>query len=144
MGTKICEQKECVGQAACCSKAHKQARLVERKVCFTSDAGNWGRGMSVQRPTPPSWQAGSGSSYRQRGQGATRRNSAVVSGSHLSLVISGLTSISSFQGQWVFSSRAHLSPFLYNAISSPIAVARVLGTVWTSCSELLHLVFWCL
>ena len=28
-------------------KASKQARLVERKVCFTSDAGNWGRGRVV-------------------------------------------------------------------------------------------------
>ena len=30
-----------------CSKASKQARLVERKVCFTSDASNWGRGRVV-------------------------------------------------------------------------------------------------
>ena len=28
------------GPAACVSKAHKEARLVERKVCFISDAGN--------------------------------------------------------------------------------------------------------
>ena len=27
--------------AACCSKASKQARLVERKVCLILDAGNW-------------------------------------------------------------------------------------------------------
>ena len=26
------------------SKANKEARLVERKVCFISDAGNWGWG----------------------------------------------------------------------------------------------------
>ena len=30
-----------------CSKASKQVRLVERKVCFTSDASNWGRGRVV-------------------------------------------------------------------------------------------------
>ena len=30
-----------VGLAACCSKADEQARLVEREVCFTSDAGSW-------------------------------------------------------------------------------------------------------
>ena len=30
------------GLAACCSKANKQARLVERKVCFISDARNCG------------------------------------------------------------------------------------------------------
>ena len=29
------------GLAAHCSKASKQARLVERKICFISDAGNW-------------------------------------------------------------------------------------------------------
>ena len=30
------------GLAAYHPKANKQARLVERKVCFISDAGNWG------------------------------------------------------------------------------------------------------
>ena len=30
------------GPAACHSKANKQAKLVERKVCFISDASNWG------------------------------------------------------------------------------------------------------
>ena len=29
------------GPAACCFKANKKARLVERKVCFILDAGNW-------------------------------------------------------------------------------------------------------
>ena len=40
--------------AACHSKANKQARLVERKVCFISDAGNCRGGWwtSVQRLTP--------------------------------------------------------------------------------------------
>ena len=43
------------GPAARYLKANKQARLVERKVCFTSEASNWGEGeqTSVQRPTPP-------------------------------------------------------------------------------------------
>ena len=42
------------GAGACHSKASKQARLVEMKVCFISDASNWGGGWwtSVQRPTP--------------------------------------------------------------------------------------------
>ena len=44
--------------AACCSKAStKEARLMERKVCFILDAGNQGRGQEeqtpVQRPIPP-------------------------------------------------------------------------------------------
>ena len=39
--------------AACHSKANKKARLVERKVCFISDASNCGRGGGGnQRPTP--------------------------------------------------------------------------------------------
>ena len=43
------------GLAAQCSKASEHARLVERKVCFISDASNCGGGQtSVQRPdTPP-------------------------------------------------------------------------------------------
>ena len=43
----------CGGPATHCSKANKQARLVERKVCFTSDAsaGAGGGQMSVQRPS---------------------------------------------------------------------------------------------
>ena len=43
------------------SKASKQARLMERKFCFISDAGNWGGGggggewqTSDQRLNPPS------------------------------------------------------------------------------------------
>ena len=47
------------------SKASKQARWMERKFCFISDAGNWGLGgewagggegewrTAVQRPIPP-------------------------------------------------------------------------------------------
>ena len=36
-------------------KSRKQARFVEREVCFISDAGNLrgGQWTSVQRPTPP-------------------------------------------------------------------------------------------
>ena len=30
-----------------CLKANKQTRLVERKVCFISDAGNWGEGWNA-------------------------------------------------------------------------------------------------
>ena len=46
------------GPAACHSKVNEQARLVERKLCFISDAGNWRWGewrTSVQRltTTPP-------------------------------------------------------------------------------------------
>ena len=44
-----------LGLAAHCSKANEEARLVERKVCFISSAGNFGwRWMPVQRLTPTS------------------------------------------------------------------------------------------
>ena len=44
-----------VGPTAQHSKAGKQARLVERKVCFISDAGNWGwRGVVDVCPNPNS------------------------------------------------------------------------------------------
>ena len=53
-----CNQKW--GPAARSSKANKEARLVERKVCFILDASNRGGGgggggrqMPVQRPTSP-------------------------------------------------------------------------------------------
>ena len=40
--------------APCCPKANIQIRLAERKVCFISDASNWGQGWkSVQGLFPP-------------------------------------------------------------------------------------------
>ena len=48
-------ERVCVGPVACFSRADKQARLLERKVCFISDASNWDGGWcqtSVQRLTP--------------------------------------------------------------------------------------------
>ena len=38
------------GPAAHCSKANKETRLVERKVCFILDAGNEGAGRMDSRP----------------------------------------------------------------------------------------------
>ena len=38
--TSVCNQKW--GPTAHCPKANKEAKLVERKVCFILDAGNWG------------------------------------------------------------------------------------------------------
>ena len=74
------------GPAACHSKANKQARLVERNICFISDAGNWGVGWqtSVQRPTPPQ-QAGGESFCRQSWGEGTCRNSTVISDNHLQI-----------------------------------------------------------
>ena len=79
------------------SKVKKQAGLVERKVCFISDAGNWGWGVggwtSVHRPIPPTDKQGIRAFIDRVGIGVTCRNSTVISDSHLQLVISGLTSI---------------------------------------------------
>ena len=68
-------------KGAHCSKANKQARLVERRVCFISDAGSWwGSGQtSVQRLTTPTpGNQGGKSFHRQKwpGKGATCRNSS--------------------------------------------------------------------
>ena len=59
-GTSWGVTKRCGVWLLAAQKANKQARLVERKVCFISDAGNWGGGWqtSVQRLTPhhPPWE----------------------------------------------------------------------------------------
>ena len=91
------------GSTARCSKVNKHARLVERKVCFVSNASNWGGEewwISVQRPPPPSdhWQPVGQEFYRQK-EGATCRNSTISSDSHLP------------------SSRVHLFPFLWSQFS---------------------------
>ena len=51
----ICQCNRKWGLPAHRSKANKEARLVERKVCFILDVGNWvGGGQTpVQRLTPP-------------------------------------------------------------------------------------------
>ena len=69
------------GPAACCSKANKQARLVERKVCFISGAGSWGVGrayvyLRANSPPPSTGNQWGKSFYRQK-EGAPRRNSTV-------------------------------------------------------------------
>ena len=63
----------------------KSLRLMERKVCFILDAGNWGGGWTpVQRPTPSRWQSGGKNFYRQR-EGAPCRNSTVSPDNHLEI-----------------------------------------------------------
>ena len=89
--------------AACCSKANKQTRLVERKVCLILDAGNWEWGWVADIPKadcPPPWQEGGESFYRQT-RGCTCRNSIVISDSHLLIGY-----------QW--SDQHHLDFFRYN------------------------------
>ena len=83
-------QKGVWSLAACHSRANKQARLVERKVCFISDIGNcgWvGRGRLDIRPkvnSPTLATSGARAFYRQK-QEDTGRNSTVISESHLQI-----------------------------------------------------------
>ena len=84
-----CYRKVCVwGLAAHCLKASKQVRLVEKKVCFISYAGNWQEQWqtSVQRPTfTPPWQAG-GESFIDKVGGGLHAE-IVQSSSHWSWVV---------------------------------------------------------
>ena len=67
---------------------------------------------------------------------------AVISNSHLQLVISGLTSIILVAlGTVNLQLQDALVPMSLRSILGIVA-AQVLSTVWSSCSKLLHLVFW--
>ena len=121
-------------RAVCWSKANKEARLMERKVCLVLDACNLGcveRRTPVQRLTPPHWWSGGRgrglqrltprhwwSGGRGRGLHAEATQSALtvtlklVSGL-LSTILTVLGSVSLlFQGRFV-----------------PISLKPVLGTV---------------
>ena len=145
----LLSQKGVWGLATCRSKASKQARLVERKVCLF-EIKQAGRGdMSVQRPIhcaappclplPRHWWWGK-SFYRQK-KGAVAETAQSALTVIFTLVISGLTSITlaalgtvnlQFQGPFV---RISLRPVLR------IVAASVVGTVWSSCSNFSHLGF---
>ena len=91
----LTERCMCYGQwgsAACHSKANEEARLVESKICFVSDASNQQEWTSVQRPPPHHWQSVNKSFYRQR-KADTCRNSTGSSDSHVEIVLSGLTCV---------------------------------------------------
>ena len=88
----------CVGgRAAHHSEVSKQARLVERQVCFTSGAGSWGGEggghLCKGRLLPPPKKQRRKAFIDRVVRGVARRNSTVLSNSHLQLVISGLSSI---------------------------------------------------
>ena len=80
-----------VGVRLLAIQKHKHARLVERKVCFISDARNCGGIVAgiCPKADPLSPQSGSESFYRQSWGGWYMQKQH----SHLQLVISGLTSI---------------------------------------------------
>ena len=75
-----CNQKW--GPTACCSKANKEARLVEGKVCFIWDVEE--DSCPKDNPPLPTPTIGDKSFYRQRGE-ATCRNSTVSSDHHLEI-----------------------------------------------------------
>ena len=92
--------KDVQGLATHRSKANKQARLVERKVCFISDASIWcgegGRHLSKGRlrHTPPHSRQAEGESFYQHSGGQLHVETAQSSLTVIfKLVLSGLTSI---------------------------------------------------
>ena len=74
------------GLDACRSEASKEARSVERKVCFISDAGNQGGRVADICPKadflPPTRR---GESFYKQRRGVACRNSTVICNSHLQI-----------------------------------------------------------
>ena len=108
------------GPAARCSKANKEARLVERKVCFILEAGSWGAGGGLvskgRLPTTDSWWARA--FYRWK-EGPPGRSSTASSVSHLEIGPAVIWSASPwlFQVQLGFSSRVSLFPLPWGQFS---------------------------
>ena len=85
-----CYWKSVVGLPSRCSKANKQSTtLVERKLSFISDAGNWSGRVAEICPKVNSFPAHDKQGVRAfidrvgSGRGVTCRNSTVISNSHL-------------------------------------------------------------
>ena len=108
---------------------------MERKVCFTLDAGNWWGGWTpVQRPTSPTPDSQWARAFIDRGRRLRAETAQSALTVILKLVIGGLTSVISivlstvnlqFQGRFVSIS---LRPVL------GIVAAYVMATAWSSCS----------
>ena len=129
------------GPAARCSKGNEEARLVERKVCFISDASIWcgegGRHLSKGRlrHTPPHSRQAEGESFYQHSGGQLHVETAQSSLTVIfKLVLSGLTSIILIVLGTV--NLQFQSPFVPVSLQSVLGTvaAHVLGTVWSSCS----------
>ena len=126
------------GLAARRSKANKEARLVEREVCFIWDAGNqgWesgGRAVSCPKADSLPLQPVGKSFYRLR-EGLHAETAQAALTVILKLVIHGLTSVIlivlgtvsfQFQGQFV--------P-IYLRLVLGTGAAYAMATVWSSCS----------
>ena len=137
---KNCYQKSVLGPTAPGSKAHKQARLVERKVCFISDAGDWGLGSRVVDVCPntdsPLLATRSKNFYRQKWwwEGCLHAETAQRSLTVIfKLVIGGLTSVILFVlGPVNLQLQGPLAPISLWPVLG-IGAARVPGPVWSSC-----------
>ena len=105
--------------AACHSKAARQVRSVEKKVCFISDAGNWGEWMADICPnaySPPTGVQSDKSFYRRRGLPAEIASQLWQSSSNWLSVVWPASSWL-FKVQLIFSSRICLFPFLWGQFS---------------------------
>ena len=120
----------CVGPSAHCSKANTQAMLMERKMGFTLNVGNWqGRvETSVQRtPHHPSrpW-----SFYRQKCRGC-------IQGLHAETAQSALTVIFRLAIRW--SDRHHLDCFRSSSSLVPGSVcSHFFEAIFRNCGSLGH------
>ena len=130
------------GPAAHHSKANKEARLVERKVCFISDVGNWGWRVADTCPKSNFAPAPDSGSFYRQSIGGGRGLHAETAQSSLTviftLVISGLTSIT-----LVVLGSVNLQ---FRGALVPISLRPILGTVAAEVQSGHHVVnfsTWC-
>ena len=119
------------GLAAQCSKAIKEARLVEREFCFVLDAGNWEmrrRQTPVQRPAAPT-DSGQELSEAEGGDHVQKQPSALTV--VLKWVSGGLTSILIVSGTVNLQFQVGLFPFPWGQLSE---LWQLGPFVWWSCS----------
>ena len=118
--TLICYWKNVEGPAAHLSKANRQSKLVERKVCFISDASRWCReegGHLSKGWFPPSGSHWGKSFYRQT-EGTYAETVQSVLTVIFKLIICGLTSmILVVLGTVNLQFQVHLFPFLWGQFS---------------------------
>ena len=120
--------------AAHCSKANREASLVERKISFSLDAGNQReKQMLVQRPTLPSSNNQWARAFIERGRGLHAEIAQSAQTVSLKLVIGNLTSVFLIVLiDLIFSARVNLFQFL--EASSAVVASYVMTAVWFSCS----------
>ena len=120
------------GLAACHSRASKQARLVERKVCFNSHAGNQsGEGWQklVQRSTSPPLTISGARAFIDRWRGLHAETAQSALTVIFKFVVDGLTSVILIVlGTVNLQSQGPFVPISLRPVLG-IVIAHVLGTV---------------